>query len=136
MIRRSMENFHHFSRETGLSLPQMSVLMHLRHHGPCEVTTLATRMQFSKPAASQMIERLVQQGLVERIEVSGDRRARLIQVTPKGQQITEASIQSGQSWLQELTASFTVQQKEEISQVLSLLVETAERPHPNIERSY
>ncbi|NUP08610.1 MAG: MarR family transcriptional regulator [Polyangiaceae bacterium] len=46
-------------------------------------SSLAKAMNLSLPSVSQMIERLVKQGLARRVEHSGDRRKRTIEPTAK-----------------------------------------------------
>lgn len=50
----------------------------------CTPTTLAAKLSLSMPSVSQMIERLVNAGLVRRVEHPSDRRKKTIEVTPKG----------------------------------------------------
>ncbi len=83
-VRLSMHDFNRFARGGGLSLAQMSVLMHLHYNGPREVMGFADLMQVSPAGASQMIERLVQSGLVQRIESRDDRRVRQVHLTEQG----------------------------------------------------
>ncbi len=125
--KRSLEDFHRFTRDAGLTLPQMNVLMRLYYHGACETTGLLDTMLTTKAAVSQMVERLVQQELVERAAVPGDRRARLVSLTAKGRQTVEASINARQRWLEEIGQHLTAQQKTEVAHALHLLAETATR---------
>jgi DNA-binding MarR family transcriptional regulator len=125
--RRSLGEFHQFTREAGLTMPQMNVLLRLYYHGASDVSGLIDTMLGSKAAASQMVERLVQQELVERHEAPGDRRAKRVQLTEKGRQIIESSIASRQAWLKRLGAGLDETQKVEISRAIRLLNEAADR---------
>ncbi len=71
-MRLSMNDFLRFSRSAGLSWMQMAVLMHLHYKGPTEVMACGELLQLSPAGASQMIERLVQQGLAQRSEAPDD----------------------------------------------------------------
>ncbi len=62
----------------------MNLMLHIHYRGPCEVSDVSDLMQMTPAGASQMVERLVQQGLVTRQEVSGDRRVRLVHLTIRG----------------------------------------------------
>jgi DNA-binding MarR family transcriptional regulator len=125
--KRSLEDFHRFTHDAGLTMPQMNVLMRLYYRGPSPMTGLLDTMLSTKAAVSQMVERLVQQGLVERTEVPGDRRARQVGLTPKGRQMIEDSIAARQQWLDELGQNLTAPQKTEIARALHILAEAAAR---------
>jgi DNA-binding MarR family transcriptional regulator len=125
--RRSLEDFHAFTREAGLTMPQMNVLMRLYYHGPCETSGLMDTMLSTKAAVSQMVERMVQQGLVQRGEMPGDRRARQVSLTPKGRATMTASIAARESWLKEIGQALTPAQKAEIAHALHLLAAAATR---------
>ena len=57
---RSMRDFSAFMRNSGLSMPQVSLLSRLYYQGQCGVTDIADHLAVTSPAASQMVERLVQ----------------------------------------------------------------------------
>ena len=122
-IRRSMHNFLRYTRSIGLSLAQMNVLMWLYHHPACEITRLEDMMQVSRPAASQMVERMVQQDLVTRIESPTDRRARLVSLTAHGRTIVEESINARQEWVDELMENIPVEQRTLAAAIFQRLTE-------------
>ena len=124
-VRLSMHDFNRYARGSGLSLAQMSVLVHLYYRGPREVMGFADLMQVSPAGASQMVERLVQQGLVRRVESPGDRRVRLVHLTEAGRRMVETSIAARQKWVEELTASLTDEQMALIGAALRILTERA-----------
>ncbi len=126
-LRVSMHDFVYHMRETGLSFPQMNVLTHLHYRGPTEVLHLAGEMLGSPAAASQMVERLVQAGLVERVESPGDRRVRLVHLTPRGQQAVADSIAARQAWVEQLVGSLTEEEQAGVGEALELLTEHAMR---------
>jgi hypothetical protein len=57
---RSMRDFSAFMRNSGLSMPQVSLLYRLYYRGQCGVTDIADHLAVTSPAASQMVERLGQ----------------------------------------------------------------------------
>src|SRR3990172_4618750 len=88
-MRRSMRDFIRFTKDTGLSNPQISTLMRLHYHGVCGVSEIGVHLDVTNAAASQMVERLVQQGLLERAEHPDDRRAKQLTLTRKGRALIE-----------------------------------------------
>ena len=73
-MRRSMRDFKRFIDESGLSPSQLSTLMHLYYSDDCGVSGLSKHLGITKPAVSQLIERLVKMELLERTENPRDRR--------------------------------------------------------------
>ena len=57
-------------------MPQIYTLMYLYHEGEMRYPDIGVLMGVGKAAASQLVERLVQQDLVERVEDENDRRAK------------------------------------------------------------
>ncbi len=124
-MRRSMHDFMYYTRSSGLSLALMNVLMRLHYHGPCEVTELVGTMQVSRAAASQMVERMVQQDLVLRVESPDDRRVRLVHLTHKGRQVVEESIAARQKWMEALMDTLSPEQQTTIASALQTLTAAA-----------
>jgi DNA-binding MarR family transcriptional regulator len=67
----------------GLSVAQLKGLMHVHHHGQSTVGELAHGLGLSMPAASELIDRLVELGYLERGANPLDRRQVLVELTPK-----------------------------------------------------
>jgi DNA-binding MarR family transcriptional regulator len=126
-IRLSLHDFNHYTRSTGLSLAQMTVLMHLYYQGPSEVTNFCEMMQLSPAGASQMIERMVQQAVVQRAETPGDRRVRLVSLTGQGRQVVEESIAARQAWVEQLVAGLSAEEGERVMEALKILNEQASK---------
>ena len=101
-MRRSMHDFMQYTRTTNISMAQINVMMWLYYHKSCEVMQLEEVMQVSRPAASQMVERMVQQGLVTRTESPTDRRARLVNLSERGIEFVEAAISARRKWISDL----------------------------------
>jgi DNA-binding MarR family transcriptional regulator len=124
-LRMSMHDLNRFVRTHGLSMVQMNVLLHLFYQGPSEVMNFCDLMQVSPAGASQMIERLVQQDLVQRKESSGDRRVRVVDLTEHGKQIVRDSISARQSWVEELVNNFSEEEKALVKQALAMMNQKA-----------
>jgi DNA-binding MarR family transcriptional regulator len=120
-MRHSMHDFITFTHSVNLSMVQMNVLMWLYYHHQTEIMRLEDVMQVSRPAASQMVERMVQQGLVTRSESPTDRRSRLVQLSEYGRKLVEESIIARQKWITELMESLSPEQKQSAARVLLLL---------------
>jgi DNA-binding MarR family transcriptional regulator len=62
----------------------LSVLAHLREHGPQRITELAQRESVAQPSMTALVDRLERQALVERTPDPDDRRAVRVAVTEAG----------------------------------------------------
>lgn len=132
-MRRSMHDFTRYTRDTGLTIVQMTVLFHLYYRGPSEVLIFSELMQVSAAGASQMVERMVQQGIVTRSESPDDRRVRLVALTAEGRRLVEASIAARQKWMEELLATLTPTEQDSIAGALSILTERAAQIEKELE---
>jgi DNA-binding MarR family transcriptional regulator len=110
-IQRSMHDFGRFMHAAGLSMPQVNTLMRLYHKTTCGVSGIGRDLGISSAAASQMVDRMVQQGLLARTESPGDRRVRELSLTAKGRALVEQAIDARHSWLAALPAKLTREQQ-------------------------
>lgn len=124
---RSLYKWWGYYRTTGLSVAQFGVLTFLYHGGTCSVSAIGQRMEVSGAAASQLIERLVQAGLVERSENPADRRARRIVLTAKGREVVERGIAERYRWLDELVANLDEPRRRAVLAALLLLVQAEQK---------
>jgi DNA-binding MarR family transcriptional regulator len=124
-MRRSMHEFRQFSKDSGLSMSQMSALFHIHYGGECGVSDVGEHLGVTNAAASQMIDRLVQQGLLERSEDPNDRRAKNLALTPRGLALVHQAIQARMRWMEQLTTSLTSDQQQAIAAALTALTQAA-----------
>ncbi len=122
-MRHSMRNLIHSSREKGLSMSQVGALFFIHRTGSRGVTDLGDHLGVTSGAASQMLERLVQQDLILRAEDPHDRRLKQIRLTPKGRRTLHESIQARQGWLEELAENMTPCEKDQVTKALHILID-------------
>ncbi len=122
-MHRSMRNFLSYARKSGLSMSHIGALFHIHREGMCGVTELGNHLDVTSAAASQMLERLVQQELILRTEDPEDRRGKQIVLTDKGNQVLEEGIRARQKWLDDLTETLSEGEKETIMGALNILIE-------------
>ena len=123
-MRRSMHNFICYSKEKGLSMSQIGALFRI-FRGKSSVSDIGDNLGVTSAAASQMLERLVQQGLILRKEDPNDRRVRQIVLTDKGRQILQETIAARQGWLENLAHILSDSEREQITAALNILIEKA-----------
>jgi DNA-binding MarR family transcriptional regulator len=122
-MHRSMRHFMSYAREHGLSMSQLGALFLIRRRGGCGVTDLGDDLGVTSSAASQMLERLVQQDLVLRSEDPSDRRVRQIVLTDRGTQVARESMRARQRWVSDLAESLSDAEKGAIIAALDLLID-------------
>ena len=132
-MHRSMRNFISYARKSGLSMSHIGALFHIHHEGICGVTELGNHLDVTSAAASQMLERLVQQELILRTEDPKDRRGKQIVLTDKGNRILEEGIRARQRWLDDLTETLSDGEKETIMVALNILIDKTKNLKQPIE---
>src|SRR5437764_11486756 len=73
--------------ETGLGLSDFGVLEALLHKGPLPVNTIGPIVDLTPGSISIAVDRLVEKGLVSRVESAEDRRVRIVALTPRGKDL-------------------------------------------------
>src|SRR5438132_2566665 len=73
--------------ETGLGLSDFGVLEVLLNKGPLPVNTIGPKVNLTPGSISTAVDRLVERGLVSRVESPEDRRIRVVSLTPKGKEL-------------------------------------------------
>jgi DNA-binding MarR family transcriptional regulator len=126
-MRRSFHDFKHYMDASGLSPSQVNALMRLYHSEACGVSDIGEHVGISNAAASQMVDRLVQMGLVERTEKPGDRRMKQLTLTAQGRTLVDKGVEARSLWMEELTKVLTDAQRDEISSALAQLIEAAHK---------
>jgi DNA-binding MarR family transcriptional regulator len=126
-VRLWMHDISNFTHSTGLSFGQVNLMLHLHYRGPCEISGVSEVMQMTAPGASQMVERMVQQGLVGRSEVPGDRRVRMVYLTDQGKDVVRDCIRLHESWVHNLAESLSAEDQSETSRILRQLTVNANK---------
>ncbi len=126
-MEHTMTDFARYVRETGISPQQFGMLLLLSRNAKSGVSDIGDKLGVTHAAASQMAERLVLQGLLERTEDPQDRRARHLGLTVKGKELVEKSVAARRGWLEKINRELTPEQRDQIAAALGLLVEAARR---------
>lgn len=124
-MHRSMRSWHRFAKSTGLSIPQFSILMQLHHRGNCAVGDISERFDISNAAASQLADKLVQNGLIQRAEDPRDRRAKILNLTHKGNDLIQRSIDERYRWVDQLAGRLSAEDRARVTEALNILTEAA-----------
>jgi DNA-binding MarR family transcriptional regulator len=122
-MRSSMRHFIRYARDSGFSMSHLGAMFHIHNIGSCGVTDLGDHLGVTSAAASQMLERLVQQELILRTEDPNDRRVKQIVLTDKGNRVLEEGIRARQRWLDDLAETLSDDEKETIMLGLNILID-------------
>jgi DNA-binding MarR family transcriptional regulator len=132
----SMHASAHFTKAMGLSMPQFSILMQLHYRGVCGMSEVSERFEITPAAASQLVEKLVQSGLIHREEDPHDRRAKSLNLTDKGRKLIRQGIEERYRWVDQLAGNLTAEERVKISEALHIMTQAAQeletQPVPHI----
>jgi DNA-binding MarR family transcriptional regulator len=132
-MTRSTHDLVRFLKEADLTMGQYSVLMRLSHDGQCGVTDVGGHLGITNAAASQLVDKLVQQSLVERSEHPTDRRIRQLSLTANGRDLVQRSMEARIGWTNALFDALPTEQRAAVIQGLRDLAAAAqslEQPAP------
>lgn len=106
-------------------MPQFSILMQLHYKGVCGLSEISERFDVSAAAASQLAEKLVQSGYLERAEDPSDRRAKLLRLSSSGEKLVSEGIQERYRWMDEVTSKLSTEDSAKVAEALNILTNAA-----------
>jgi DNA-binding MarR family transcriptional regulator len=90
-------------REFGTTLPRFDVMAMLHKSGDgLKMSRLSAELMVSNGNVTGIIDRLVSEGLVERVAIKGDRRATLVRLTEKGRENFTHMAAIHEGWVSDL----------------------------------
>jgi DNA-binding MarR family transcriptional regulator len=124
-MHHSMRARSHFAKATRISMPQFGILMQLHHRGNCAVGDIGERFDITTAAASQLVEKLVQGGLIQREEDPSDRRAKLLNLTAKGRELIQHGIEEHYRWVEPLAGKLSAEERAKVTEALRIMTKAA-----------
>jgi DNA-binding MarR family transcriptional regulator len=126
IMTRSMHDWTGYVKSSGLSMPQFRLLMQLYYQGTaCGISQISDDMSITNPAASQLVDKLVHSGLLDRAEDPHDRRAKVVTISEKGRKFVKDGIEQRYLWINELTETLNEQESKAIAEALTVLADKA-----------
>jgi DNA-binding MarR family transcriptional regulator len=122
-MQRSLRGIMGSMKQDGLSMPQIYTLMYLYHEGEVRISDIGVLMDVGKAAASQLVDRLVQQSLVERVEDESDRRAKKIRLLPKSLVIIEKGLEVQRQQMGGILTKLSPEQLDVVQNAFMYLIE-------------
>ena len=80
----------------------------------------------SSAAASQLLHRMVQLGLIERSEDPNDRRIKQLNLSQKGLEFLNQCFQASYTWIEDIVLKLNNDEKRDIATVLNTLTDRIE----------
>ncbi|MEO9780961.1 MAG: MarR family transcriptional regulator [Sedimentitalea sp.] len=94
--------------EFNSTLPRFDVMAALaRFDDGLKMSALSGVLRVSNGNVTGIVDRLALEGLVVRMQVPGDRRAMLVQLTDKGREVFAAQAEAHERWIDDLLGGFT-----------------------------
>lgn len=125
MMRAQMTTFWRYAKKCGFSISQVGALFRLYRHGlSTGVSDIGDHLGVSSAAASQMIDRLVQQGLLLRSEDPDDRRVKRITLTEQGRKVIDDGVGGRERWFTSVGERMSEQERETVLAGLKILIRT------------
>jgi DNA-binding MarR family transcriptional regulator len=129
-MQRSLRGIMGSMKQDGLSMQQIYTLMYLYHEGEVRISDIGVLMDVGNAAASQLVDRLVQQNLVERVEDAGDRRAKKIRLQPKSLALIEKGLRVQRKEMGELMAQLSPEQLATVQKAFMYLMQAMHKTGP------
>jgi DNA-binding MarR family transcriptional regulator len=131
-MRRSMGAVVYVARQHELSMSQVGALFQLSHRGMSSVTNIGDKLGVTSAAASQMLDRLVQHGLVARSEDPNDRRAKQVVLTESGGRFVDEAMKARQRWFQSVAEEMSEKERRTVIAGLRIILDKVRRADPDI----
>jgi DNA-binding MarR family transcriptional regulator len=111
--------------ELELTLPQAQLLRVLRR-GPMQTGQLAAEMRISAPAITQLTDRLIRKGLIERSATADDRRCVIVALSDEGRLLVDQFRQRRREIFNEALADLSETERKQAFEVLEKVVKALE----------
>ncbi|MHB8632961.1 MAG: MarR family winged helix-turn-helix transcriptional regulator [Thermoplasmatota archaeon] len=104
-----------------LSIPQFRCLAFVAHHEGTSLTALGAALGLEPPAASKLVQALVEGGLMEREEEPANRRQRRLRLLPQGHARYQSARSDVQAALTRRLAILSAHEREDLAGGLEAL---------------
>ena len=116
-----------FVKASGFSMPQFFLLMQVRRREHCGISDLSENLEITNAATSQLVDKLVQAGLLERTEDPHDRRAKQVSLSPAGEAFIEKAIAERSRWVDGLATVLNTDERSKAAEALEILSAAAQK---------
>jgi MarR family 2-MHQ and catechol resistance regulon transcriptional repressor len=107
--------------DTGLGLTDFVALEALLHKGPQTITEIQNRVLLASGSMTAAVDRLEEKGFIRRTSAPGDRRVKILKLTPAGKRIAEAAYRRHAAELESAMTVLNTTEKQELRVILKKL---------------
>jgi len=118
IIRKHISDINTFD----LTIQQIETLLYLYTNPQPTMAEIAKQLQISKPTATIHLDRLVELGLVIRINQPHDRRLVIINLTSKGKKLLKIKLKARKFMTKKILNCFSQEEKEKILATFTNLI--------------
>ncbi|MGB7606393.1 MAG: MarR family transcriptional regulator [Lutisporaceae bacterium] len=115
------QNVHHHFKEMNVTGPQGMLMGTLAHYGEMKISDLSQKLGLSNSTVSGIIDRLENQGLVERTRSKEDRRVVYVSVTSEFKKSSEEHFKEIAKMFEAMMSNATAEELDEILRGLDTL---------------
>ncbi|KQT14077.1 MarR family winged helix-turn-helix transcriptional regulator [Ramlibacter sp. Leaf400] len=113
------------------TLPRFDLMAQLeRAPDGLKMNELSRRMMVTGGNVTGITDQLVQEGLVDRVDVEGDRRAYRVRLTPRGRKLFHDMAQQHEDWIVEAFSALSEKDVATLHRLLGKVKEHAQAPKP------
>src|SRR5467141_1319497 len=113
--------------ETGIDDTDFRILKALLNKGPLPVNTIGPKVYLTPGSISMAIDRLLDRGLVSRVESPKDRRVRVVSLTPKGKELIAPVFRKHAAEIRKVFADASPKEVRSLETILKKIGKRAER---------
>jgi MarR family 2-MHQ and catechol resistance regulon transcriptional repressor len=113
--------------ETGLDDTDFRILEALLNKGPLPVNTIGPKVNLTPGSISIAVDRLLDRGLVSRVESHEDRRVRVVSLTPKGKELIAPAFRKHAVEIRKMFADASLKEVRSLETILKKIGKRAER---------
>ena len=114
-------------QETGLDDTDFRILEALLNKGPLPVNSIGPKVNLTPGSISVAIDRLLDRGLVSRVESPEDRRVRVVSLTPKGKELIAPVFRKHAVEIRKMFADASPKEVRSLETILKKIGKRAER---------
>ena len=107
--------------EHGMTLPRFDVLATLDRHGEMTMGSLSEALLVTNGNTTQLVQKLVRDGLVEARRLPEDRRTSLVKLTDEGRQQFRRLARAHSDWIDQMLGDLNFTQRERLYVALGVL---------------
>ena len=123
LIRAEMRG----AARSSISVPQLRAMLFVRHHPGSSLSALAEHLGVGLASASTMVDRLVRQGLLTRVQDPAERRRVMLGLTPEGTRQLDTARRRASEALADALAACSADQRVAVEQAMTVLGAAVER---------